>query len=201
MELQYKQLSCKGCAHVRACPNTGNAKFYRTRLLPTFAASISVMQFSFYYQKNKVIQGLRYHFITRPEIKALILVINVFAIASAVLFFLKKIQPQPFILSSFVWMVLLVVFWFVLPAYIYRKSATFKDSFTVRFVSSGIELSNERGSVLWSWGQFVSYFESPAFIHLYFSSRSFFMVPKDGLSPQQLSETRSLLQENIRTKK
>lgn len=156
------------------------------------------MQFSFSYQKNKVIQGLRYHFITRPEIKALILVINLFAIISAVLFYLKKIQPQPFLLSSFFWVILLILFWFILPWYIYRKSTTFKDSFSVNIISSGIELSNGRGNVFWSWDQFSSYFESPAFIHLYFSSRSFFMVPKDKLSPDQLSQIRILLQENIK---
>lgn len=159
------------------------------------------MQFNITYQKNKVIQGLRYHFITRPEIKALILIINIFAIVSAILFYLKKIQPQPFILSSFIWVILLIVFWFLLPWYIYRKSETFKDSFTVNTVSSGIELSNSRGSVFWSWDQFASYFESPAFIHLYFSSRLFFLIPKDGLSADQLNELRRLLQENIKTKK
>lgn len=159
------------------------------------------MQFSFSYQKNKAIQGLRYHFITRPEIKMLILVINIFAIISAVLFYLKKIQPQPFILSSFIWVLLLIVFWFLLPWYIYRKSDTFKDSFTIRFVSSGIELSNERGNVFWAWEQFSSYFESPAFVHLYFNSRSFFMIPKENRTPEQLSEIRSLLKENIQIKK
>ncbi|WP_447641108.1 MULTISPECIES: YcxB family protein [Chitinophagaceae] len=159
------------------------------------------MQFSFSYQKNKVIQGLRYHFITRPEIKILILIINIFAIISAALFYLKKIQPQPFILSSFIWVVLLIVFWFLLPWYIYRKSATFKDHFILRTVSSGLELSNERGNVFWSWEQFSSYFESPAFIHLYFNSRSFFMLPKDHMAPEQLNELRTVLKENIQIKK
>lgn len=159
------------------------------------------MQFSFSYQKNKVIQGLRYHFITRPEIKMLILVINVFAIVSAVLFYLKKIQPQPFILSSFIWVILLIVFWFILPWYIYRKSATFKDHFIVNFVSSGIELTNERGNAFWGWEQFSSYFESPAFIHLYFTSRSFFLIPKENLSTEQLTQIRKLLQENIKSTK
>ncbi|MFT4204808.1 MAG: YcxB family protein [Chitinophagaceae bacterium] len=159
------------------------------------------MQFSFSYQKNKAIQGLRYHFITRPEIKVLILVINLFAIVSAVLFYLKKIQPQPFILSSFIWVVLLIVFWFLLPWYIYRKSDTFKDRFAMRVVPSGVELSNERGQVFWDWQQFSSYFESPGFIHLYFNTRSFFLVPKDNLSAEQLAEIRTLLRENIKTGK
>lgn len=159
------------------------------------------MQFSFSYQKNKVIQGLRYHFITRPEIKILIIVINIFAAISAILFYLKKIQPGPFILASFIWVILLIVFCFLLPWYIYRKSATFKDHFIVNFVSSGIELSNEKGNVFWSWEQFSSYFESPGFIHLYFSSRSFFLIPKDKIPTEQLSEVRRLLQENIKTGK
>ena len=37
----------------------------------------------FDYDKGKVIQALRYHFITRREIKVMMILVNVFAILSA----------------------------------------------------------------------------------------------------------------------
>ena len=61
-----------------------------------------VSQF-FTYNKNKVIQALRYHFITRREIKIMLILVNVFAIVSAALFYLKLIQPLAFLLSSVLW--------------------------------------------------------------------------------------------------
>ena len=38
------------------------------------------------YDKPKVIQALRYHFISRKEIRILLIAVNVFAVISAVLF-------------------------------------------------------------------------------------------------------------------
>ena len=49
------------------------------------------MTIHFGYDKKQVIHALRFHFLTRPEIKVLFVLVNVFAILSAVLFFLKKI--------------------------------------------------------------------------------------------------------------
>ncbi len=59
------------------------------------------MTIQFGYEKKQVLQALRYHFLSKPEIKTLLVVINLFAITSAVLFALKKIQPLPFLIFSF----------------------------------------------------------------------------------------------------
>lgn len=155
------------------------------------------MQYSFFYDKKKVIHGLRYHFISRPEIKGLLIVINIFAVAAAFLFYFKKIKPQPFILSSLLWMALMIIFWFILPNVIYRRSATFKDKFVAQFYSSGMELENEKGRMAWEWEQFQSFFESPNFFHLYFNQRTFFLLPKDGMSLTMQEEVRRLLAQNI----
>lgn len=50
----------------------------------------------FTYEKAKVIQALRFHFISRREIKIMIILINVFAITSAILFYVKKLIPLLF---------------------------------------------------------------------------------------------------------
>ena len=107
------------------------------------------MQHSFSYEKNKVIQGVRYHFVQDRAVKILVILINVFAIVSAALFYSKKIRPEPFLLGSVLWLVMMVTFWYIMPHTIYKKSATFKDSFTINFSDAQVTLSNDRGSVHW----------------------------------------------------
>lgn len=158
------------------------------------------MQFSFSYDKAKVLQGLRYHFITRQEIRVLIILVNIFAILSAVLFYTKKIRPEPFLLSSVLWLFLMVSFWYFLPYTIYRKSATFKDNFTIFFFERQVRLKNSKGFVDWNWSDFNTFFESPNFFHLYFSSRSFFLLPKEGLDSDTVHSIRTLLGNHIRKK-
>ena len=46
------------------------------------------MTIEFSYNKQQVLQALRYHFLGRPEIRIMIIVVNVFALISAALFFL-----------------------------------------------------------------------------------------------------------------
>jgi hypothetical protein len=81
----------------------------------------------FTYNKPKVIQALRYHFITRREIKIMMILVNIFAIIAAALFFFKKVSPFSFLVSSVLWFVLMIVFWFLLPQLIYKKFPAFKD--------------------------------------------------------------------------
>jgi len=57
------------------------------------------MEFSFSYDKKKVIQALRLHFIAQREIKIMMILVNVFAILSAILFYQKIIRPEPFYLE------------------------------------------------------------------------------------------------------
>ncbi len=156
------------------------------------------MEYSFSYDKPKVIQGLRYHFITRPEIKGLFIVINLFAIVAAVLFYMKKIQPQPFLLSSLLWIILMGVFWFILPYYIYKKAVTFQDHFTAYFLGNSMMLENGKGNMTWEYSRFQNYFESPNFFHLYFNSRSFFLIPKDQMPNTLQSEIRTEFNKHIK---
>ncbi|HEY4148615.1 MAG TPA: YcxB family protein [Chitinophagaceae bacterium] len=157
------------------------------------------MTIEFGYEKKQVLQALRYHFLSKPEIKALLVVINVFAIASAALFAFKKIQPLPFLIFSFLWFMLMLVIWRILPSSIYNKAHTFKDHFSMRFGEEGVELANAHGSKGWPWTAFSSFLETPYFFHLYFDARSFFLVPKDAFTDiSGLQEVRALIKERIR---
>jgi hypothetical protein len=160
-------------------------------------AIFTAMTVNFSYDKPKVLQALRYHFLNRKEIRLMIILVNVFAIVSAALFYLKKILPFAFLVSSFLWFVLMVTFWFLLPGLIYRKAATFKDHFTMNFEDNGFSLGNERGSRSWDWKALSTYIETPHFFHLYFNSTSFFLVPKIAFSDEQRSEMRDLLRTKV----
>lgn len=155
------------------------------------------MQFSFNYDKKKTIQALRYHFISKSEIRIMMILVNVFAISAAVLFYTKKIRPEPFLLGSAIWVFLMVAIWYILPYSIYKKAATFQDSFTIHFSDSIIHLENGRGQTNWTWNQFYKFLESPHFIHLYFDAKSFFLVPKENMTEEMKHELRGMMNRNI----
>lgn len=153
---------------------------------------------NFGYDKRKVIQALRYHFITRKEIKIIIILVNVFAIVSAVFYFSGKISSLPFLINSVLWFTLMIAFWFLLPNGIYRKAATFKDNFEVSFTDTEMILRNERGEKAWPWTVFTSWMESPHFFHVYFDTRSFFIIPKEAFVGDDVHEARRMLGEKIK---
>jgi len=157
------------------------------------------MTIHFSYEKSKVIQGLRYHFITRPELRFMIIIVNVFALLSAALFYFKYVGPLAFFIGSILWFIMMISVWFLLPGIIYRKTETFKNSFSMNFDEENFSLGTERGSKSWSWQALTTMLESPHFFHLYFDSRSFFLVPKNGCkSSDEVIELRQLLKEKIK---
>jgi len=64
----------------------------------------------FGYEKRQVMQALRYHFISKPEIRIMLILVNVFALVSITLYAMKKITPMAFFVGSFLWIVLMVSF-------------------------------------------------------------------------------------------
>ena len=159
------------------------------------------MEIFFSYEKKQVIQALRYHFITRPEVRILIILVNVFAILSAALFYFKKVTPTAFLISAFLWFTLMIAFWFFLPNTVYKRAATFKDSFRMVFSEEDVRLESEHGYNSWAWKDFSTFIESPHFFHLYFDSRSFFLVPKEAvIEAGFLSDLRGLIKRKIKKK-
>jgi hypothetical protein len=152
----------------------------------------------FEYDKKQVMSALRHHFISRPEIKILLIIVNLFTILCAILFYMHKIQPLSFLMFSLLWFVLLLTFWTILPLSIYKKSKTFQDQFSMDFNDNEVVLQTELGSHAWNWKEFSSFLESPFFFHLYFNSRAFFLVPKDAFTDlESLQEVRNLLKRKL----
>jgi hypothetical protein len=162
---------------------------------PTYLCIMTSQYFT--YNKQKVIQALRYHFITRREIKIMIILVNVFAIVSASLFFFRKISPLAFLVSSVLWFVLMITFWFLLPQMIYRKAPTFQDRLKAILTNDEFRIENKRGGRSWQWNEFSTWMESPFFFHLYFTSRSFFIVPKDAFADDDVHEARKIFKAKI----
>jgi hypothetical protein len=152
----------------------------------------------FSYDKGQVLQALRYHFISKAEIRIMIIVVNVFALAAAALYYLKKITPMAFLVGSFLWFVLMITFWFILPGMVYRRAATFKDHFTMNFEQDHFSVGNDLGSRRWPWTALKNFVETPHFFHLYFDAQSFFLVPKSGFaSSDEVHEMRQLLKAKV----
>ena len=128
----------------------------------------------------------------------MMILVNVFALLAGILYGFKLIKPLPFLMSSVLWLSMMVAYWIWLPALIYRKSKTFKDSFEVTISSQHFFIQTASGTKTWAWREFSSYYETPGFFHLYFDNKSFFLIPKDALAGQEeLDEAREIFRTNI----
>ncbi len=155
----------------------------------------------FGYEKGQVMQALRYHFISRREILVMLILVNVFTLASVILYLFNKITPMACLTGSSLWVVLMVSFWFILPGMVYRRAVTFKHNFSMEFTDDGITLGHERGAKSWPWSALKNFIESPHFFHLYFDSRSFLLIPKNGCRDKdEVFELRQLLKTKVRKK-
>ena len=153
---------------------------------------------TFSYHKPKTIQALRYHFISRREIKIMMILVNVFAVLTAALYFFHKISPAAFLLSSLMWFLMMFMFWFFLPRIIYRRTHSFREQFSVGMNETAFTLSRDEQSRSFEWKEFSGWFESPHFFHLYFSERSFFLIPKEAFVEDQEAEARKFFTEKIK---
>jgi hypothetical protein len=152
----------------------------------------------FGYERKKVLQALRYHFISRPEIRIMLIIVNVFAILSIVLYAFKVVQPLAFLVGSFLWLMLMVSFWFILPFSVYKRAITFRHEFEMDFSENEFTLRHDRGSKTWPWSALKKFVESPHFFHLYFDSRSFLLVPKSGFrDSDEVHELRMLMKKKL----
>ena len=138
-----------------------------------------MIQAALSYHKQKVIQALRYHFINKREIKLLIILVNVFALISALLYSLKKVSPAAFMLGSLLWFLLMLTFWFILPRVIYNRTEIFQKTFLLTIDNEGLALTNDSGEVNWGWDRFESWLESPHFFHVYLTPTQFMLIPKE----------------------
>lgn len=128
----------------------------------------------------------------------MMILVNVYAIISAILFYAKVISPLAFLMSSALWFILMLLFWFLLPRIIYRKAPVFKGRLRTTLAANFFVIENDKGSRSWEWKEFNTWIESPHFFHLYFNSRSFFIIPKEAFDGDDEHEARKILSQKIR---
>lgn len=153
------------------------------------------MSFLISYNKKEVLQALRYHFIKQSEIKVLMIAVNIYAIVTAVLLFQKKIRPELFLFGSVLWLLLMLFFWYLLPALFYKKTNLFKSSWNFSYNQLAANLVSEKAEAQWKWAEVTYYFESPYFFHLYFGPKSFFLITKNNLPMEDQHEIRGILKQ------
>jgi hypothetical protein len=157
------------------------------------------MTIYFGYNKGQVLQALRYHFISRPEIRTMLILVNVFTLGSITLYFFHKITQMAFLIGSLLWIILMISFWFILPGLVYKRAITFRHQFSMNFEEEGFSLNHDRGSKSWPWKALKNFIESPHFFHLYFDSKSFILVPKNGCKDRdEVYELRQLLKKKVK---
>ena len=156
------------------------------------------MRCSFAYDKKQVIQALRYHFVSRLEIRLLIIAVNLFALGSLLAYVWVKISPFAFLLSSCLWLLLMIVIWWGMPWLVYRQTRAFQHAFTMQFHEAGFELEHEGRGKTWNWEQLHRWTETPHFFHLYFDPRSFWLVPKEDLSDEDRLQLRGWLRSGVK---
>jgi hypothetical protein len=106
---------------------------------------------------------------------------------------MKKIRPEPFLLGSILWILLMLFFWFGLPHLFYKKTAIFKQDWVFKFNTTEAILVGDLGEASWAWETVTHYFESPDFFHFYFGPKSFFLIPKSNLSREDEQVIRGIL--------
>ncbi|WP_346237937.1 YcxB family protein [Niabella insulamsoli] len=155
------------------------------------------MTITFDYDKKQVIQALRYHFISKTELRIMVILVNAFAILSLILYMMGKISPTAFLTYSLLWLVLMVSLWFILPTVVFNRAATFQHSFAMHFNEDDFTLEHERGKRSWPYAALKSYKETPHFFHLYFDARSFLLVPKSAFKDlEDMQSLRDRLKKN-----
>lgn len=157
------------------------------------------MTISFGYNKKQVIQALRYHFISKMEIRLMVILVNVFAAFSLILYLMGKITPVAFLTYALLWILLMVAIWFILPSVVYRKAATFQHHFSMYFDENDFTLEHKKGKRSWPYTTLHTFKETPHFFHLYFDTRSFLLIPKGAFdSVAQMQQLRALLKNKIK---
>jgi hypothetical protein len=152
------------------------------------------------YSKWEVIKALRYHFISKREIKYMVIVLNIFTIVTAILFAFKKISGDIFITCSFLWLLIFMLIWWGLPLIIWRKEETFKVNLSIAMDNGGLTITAPKGKQFWPWDKFSMFVNSPDFFYMYLSNSSFFLIPKSKFNHIDALSVYDFLKNHVKEK-
>lgn len=142
-------------------------------------------EINFTYNKTAVINALRFHFLNRKETKIL-KVLCAALFLSALWGYWTSIVSYGLLVGVFVAIVLLTaVFWFLLPASIYKKAKTFHEpSIKLQYNGEGMAIGTQAGARHLPWQSFHRVIETRDFFYLYRNTNSFFLIPANAFSDE-----------------
>ncbi|SHM61068.1 YcxB-like protein [Chitinophaga sp. CF418] len=152
----------------------------------------------FSYNKEEVLNALRYHFMQRGEIKVFrntLFILLAFTMAG---YAFKIVTTGALIGIAAMVLLIIAVFWFLLPVSIYNKAATFKDNIHLKYSEEGITIStrNSEHQRLLSWSTFTKVVEAKNFFFLYRGKKNFFLVPTSAFKSEDAQKEFSRLANN-----
>jgi hypothetical protein len=144
------------------------------------------MHLEFSYNKEDVLNALRYHFMQRGEVKVFrntLLILLLFALAG---YTFQVVTLGALIGIAAMIILISLVFWYLLPVSIYNKAATFKDDIHLRYSEEGIVISTRTSEFQreLSWSNFTQVIEAKKFFFLYRGKKNFFLVPTSAFETE-----------------
>ncbi|MFB6455618.1 YcxB family protein [Chitinophaga sp. Hz27] len=158
------------------------------------------MHLEFNYDRNEVLSALRYHFMHRGEIKVFRNTIIIFLLATFAGYIFNLVTINALTGITIMILVLVWIFWYLLPVSIYNKAATFKDDIRLKFNEEGLMIStgatyHER---VIGWNKFSKVVETKKFIYLYRDQKTFFLIPVSAFkTTEAYNDCTSLLKAKI----
>lgn len=144
------------------------------------------MHLEFSYNREDVLNALRYHFLQRGEIKVFRNALVILLLATLAGYFFSLVTTNTLIGISAMVVLLLWVFWYLLPVSTYNKAATFKDQIRLHFSEEGMAIStraSEHQRQI-SWNNFTQVVETKKFFFLYRDKKSFFLIPTSAFETE-----------------
>jgi hypothetical protein len=144
------------------------------------------MHLEFSYNKDEVLNALRYHFLQRGEIKVFrntLFILLAFTLAG---FAYRIVTVGALVGIASMSVLIVLVFWYMLPVSIYNKAATFKDDIHMNYSEDGIVISTRNSDVdkQLSWAAFTAVVRAKNFFFLYRGKKNFFLVPTSAFKSE-----------------
>ncbi len=137
------------------------------------------MHVEFSYNKEDVLNALRYHFMRRGEIKVFRNTLCILLLLALTGFFFHLVTPSALIGIIAMVAVITWAFWYLLPVSTYNKAATFKDEIKLGYSEEGLQIStraSDHQRQLY-WNNFTRIVETSKFFFLYRDRKSFLLIP------------------------
>ena len=158
------------------------------------------MHLEFSYNKEEVLNALRYHFLQRGEIKVFRTTLFILLTFTLVGFSYRLVTVGALIGILGMSVVIGLVFWYMLPVSVYNKAATFQDDIRLNYSEDGIVIATRKSDVRkeLSWHAFTQVVKAKNFFFLYKGKKDFFLVPTSAFKTElEQREFERLAKKNI----